>query len=138
MTSFSVLAGLNFVRCFSQISAARLAMGWDAAAMFLFAHLNIEILHLDIGEGGPLRPHLTLPHESLPRLRELKANNWIAASIISCPTISTTPRPLETLKGICLTGTTEDERLMKSLRAGGGTVKRLELVGWSEHGRREG
>ena len=107
--------------------------GLDAAATFLCAHLNIEVLHLDISDGGDARTQLVLPKDSLPRLRELRANNSIAASIVSCPcTTTASPRPLETLKGIRLTGGLSDQQLLESLKAGGNTVKRLEMLGWSD------
>jgi hypothetical protein len=101
--------------------------------MFLCAHRNIEVLHLDIGEcGSSARPHLVLPSDSLPKLRELRANNSITTSIMSCQTLSGSCRPLETLKGIRLTGGTWDQPLLKSLRAGGSFLKRVEMVGWSD------
>lgn len=81
------------------------------------------------GSGG--RPQLALPIDSLPNLRELRANNSITASIMSCPS-TTTPRPLDTLRGIRLTGGAWDQQLLSSLKVGGGTVKRIEMVGWSE------
>ena len=104
--------------------------GLDAAATFLFAHINIEVLHLDIVDGGDGRSQLILPQDSLPRLRELRANNSITSSIVSCP--CTSPRPLETLKGIRLTGGLSDRQLLESLKAGGNTVKRIEMLGWSD------
>lgn len=73
-----------------------------------------------------------LPDNSLPRLKELKANNSITASIINCPSPATGARPLETLKGIRLTGGVWDKPLLDSLRAGGDTVKRIEMAGWSD------
>jgi hypothetical protein len=95
--------------------------------------LNIEVLHLEIGECGSAgRPQLVLPNNSLPKLKELKANNSITASIMSCPTTLTDLRPLETLKGIRLTGGAWDQPLLKSLKAGGRIVKRVEMVGWSD------
>lgn len=105
--------------------------GLDAAAAFLCAHLNIEVLHLEIGECGG-RPQLVLPNNSLPKLRELRANNSITTSIMLCPTTQTGPRPLETLKGIRLTGGAWDQPLLNSLKVGGHTVKRIEMVGWSD------
>jgi hypothetical protein len=96
-------------------------------------HLNIEVLHLDIGESGiGERSQLVLPSNSLPKLKELRANNSITASILSCSTTLTGPRPLETLKGIRLTGGPWDKYLLKSLTVGGSTVKRVEMVGWSD------
>jgi hypothetical protein len=95
--------------------------------------LNIEVLHLDIGEWGNVRgPQLALAQDSLPKLRELKANNSIAASIIACPMTEMGSRPLEILKGIRLTGGASDQSLLNSLKSGGGMVKRLEMVGWSD------
>jgi hypothetical protein len=73
-----------------------------------------------------------LPNGSLPKLKELRANNSIMTSIVSCPSGLAGPRPLETIKGIRLTGGTWDQPLLKGLRMGGGTVRRIELVGWSD------
>jgi hypothetical protein len=84
----------------------------------------------ECGHGG--RPQFVLPSGSLPKLKELRANNSITASIVSCPSALTSPRPLETLKGIRLTGGVWDQPLLQSLRIGGGTVKRVEMVGWSD------
>lgn len=93
--------------------------------------MNIEVLHFDIGEvGGSGRPQLVLPKDSLPKLKELRANNSITASVISCP--SSSPRPLETLKGIRLTGGAWDRPLLDSLKSNGGAVKRIEMIGWSD------
>ena len=90
------------------------------------------MLHLEIGSGGPGSPQLILPNNSLPKLRELRANNSITTSIMLCPTTQTGPRPLETLKGIRLTGEAYDQLLLNSLKVGGNTVKRIEMVGWSD------
>jgi hypothetical protein len=68
----------------------------------------------------------------LPKLRELRANNSITTSVMSCPSTSASPRPLETLKGIRLTGGAWDQPLLKSLKVGGSTLKRVEMVGWSD------
>lgn len=90
------------------------------------------MLHLDILEGSSGRPQLVLPSDSLPRLRELRANNSIAASIVSCPVTTTSPRPLETLRGIRLTGGAWDQQFLTSLKSGGTTVKRMEMLGWND------
>lgn len=70
----------------------------------------------------------------MPNLRELKASNTLAASIISCPMTNGSIRPLETLKGVKLSGYATDTVLVNSLRfsACGQSIKRLELVEWSD------
>ncbi|KZP05079.1 hypothetical protein FIBSPDRAFT_1054303 [Athelia psychrophila] len=107
------------------------ALGLDAAATFLFAHLNIEVLHLDLGDAPSAgRPQLVLPPDALPKLKELRANNALAAAVLSCP--SSTPRPLETLRGVRLSGGAWDAALLASLRVSGASVRRVELAGWNE------
>lgn len=115
-------------------------VGFDAASTFLFAHLNLEVLHLDIGSGphGATNSRLILPDNSLPRLRELRANKEIAAALLECP--SDTTRPLETIKGVRLAGSTAsnsnntdvDSRFLSNLKRYGTEVKRIELAGWNE------
>lgn len=54
----------------------------------------------------------------------------IAAAILGCPTDS--PRPLEVLKGITLSGSDWDRPFLASLKKCGGSVKRVELAGWND------
>ncbi|KIK96443.1 hypothetical protein PAXRUDRAFT_32384 [Paxillus rubicundulus Ve08.2h10] len=103
----------------------------EAASIFLGAHVNLEVLHLDLPldrstTGGP---NLDLPPNSLPKLRELRCGRTIATAILSCPTDS--PRPLEVIKGIKLSGSVWDQPFLTSLAACGVTVKRFELAGWN-------
>ncbi|KIJ64613.1 hypothetical protein HYDPIDRAFT_90053 [Hydnomerulius pinastri MD-312] len=105
----------------------------ESASVFLGAHANLEVLHLDLpvdrsATGGGLQLHL-LPN-SLPKLRELRCGRAIATAILNCPTDS--PRPLEIIKGVKLSGSTWDHSFLSSLKVGGGTVKRFELAGWSD------
>ncbi|RDB18635.1 hypothetical protein Hypma_014654 [Hypsizygus marmoreus] len=115
------------------------ATGFDSASTFLFAHLNLEILHLDIGATSNPGPagssHLTLPPNSLPRLRELQASKEIANAVLECPCDS--PRPLETLKKFRLSGSQGSSRdpdlgFLTNLRRCGRNVRRIELSGWNE------
>ncbi|KAH7925563.1 hypothetical protein BV22DRAFT_1088685 [Leucogyrophana mollusca] len=117
---------LTNIRCSS-------AHGLDAAATFFGAHTNLEVLHLDFsGDGassgsGPL---LSLPPNSLPRLRELYSSKDIATAILasSCDA----PRPLELIKGVRLSGPTWDQPFFTALKSYGSTVKRFELAGWND------
>ncbi|KAF8835382.1 hypothetical protein BDN67DRAFT_937975 [Paxillus ammoniavirescens] len=104
----------------------------ESASVFLGAHVNLEVLHLDLPldrstTGGG--PNLDLPPNSLPKLRELRCGRTIATAILSCPTDS--PRPLEVIKGIKLSGSVWDQPFLTSLAACGVTVKRFELAGWN-------
>ena len=113
--------------------------GLDAAAAFLLAHTTLEVLHLDVAFGtataatagtGALAT-LKFPPHCLPRLRELKACRELAGALLACPCLG--GRPLETLKGVRLSGSTARDRVfLENLKAGGDTVRRLELVGWNE------
>ncbi|KAG5650139.1 hypothetical protein H0H81_000554 [Sphagnurus paluster] len=107
--------------------------GLDSTSTFLSAHPNLEVLHLDIGTipsgGSSTTPGLTLTPGSLPRLRELHANKEIATAVLACP--STHPRPLETIKGVRLSGT-QDHTFLVHLKQRGRQVRRIELSGWGE------
>ncbi|KAF9456429.1 hypothetical protein BDZ94DRAFT_1177743 [Collybia nuda] len=113
--------------------------GFDSASAFLSAHVNLEVLHLDVGIhanlGGTGTPTLTLPPNSLPRLRELQASKEVANAVLECPCDSL--RPLETLKGFRLSGSQGGSRdpdavFLNNLKRRGKTVKRVELSGWGE------
>ncbi|TDL22004.1 hypothetical protein BD410DRAFT_789087 [Rickenella mellea] len=99
------------------------------ASSFLLAHLNLEVLHLDIGRTGPLAS-LTLPPNALPRLRELKSSKEVANTIMSCPCIDVPPRPLDTIKGVHLGGQAWDAGFFENVKRY--AVKRLELSGFNE------
>lgn len=104
--------------------------GLDAASAFLLAHVNLEILHLDI-TGMTTSTRLALAPNALPRLRELKATKEIVTDILQSPTDE--PRPLAVLKGIRLSGSLiGDQAFFTSLKLFAPDVKRLELKGWHE------
>ncbi|KAG6370560.1 hypothetical protein JVT61DRAFT_11354 [Boletus reticuloceps] len=120
------------LRCFA-------AHTLESASIFLAAHANLEVLHLDFpldrpttgtGSGIVTAPGLILSQNALPKLRELRCNKTIATAILSCPTNS--PRPLEVLKGITLSGVDWDSAFFASLRRCKGTVRRIELAGWND------
>jgi hypothetical protein len=75
-----------------------------------------------------------LPPNSLPRLREIKSNNEIVNAILKCSCDA--PRPLETIKGVRLSGSytnvQQDQVFLANLRRCGKDVKRVELAGWNE------
>ena len=111
--------------------------GLDAAAAFLSALASLEVLHLDVsfgtaanggGGGGALAPSFKFPPNCLPRLRELKASREVAGALLA----SGVGRPLETLKGVKLSGSARDRAFLDALKAFGQTVRRLELAGWNE------
>jgi hypothetical protein len=119
---------LTNVRCTPNI-------GPSTASTFLFAHLNLEVLHIDINTGAAGSSRLTLPPNSLPHLRELHANKEIATAVLECPCNS--PRPLETLKGFRLSGAQGGSRVpdiafLSNLKRYGRSIKRVELNGWNE------
>ncbi|KAH0826213.1 hypothetical protein J3R83DRAFT_5658 [Lanmaoa asiatica] len=123
---------LSNLRCSS-------AHSLESASVFLAAHTNLEVLHLDlpldrstspIGTGIGTGPTLLLSSNALPRLRELKCGKTIATAILNCP--SDSPRPLEVLKGITLSGSDWDSPFLASLKQCGGSVRRVELVGWND------
>lgn len=93
----------------------------DTASAFLSAHPSLEVLNLDISP-------ITLYPNSLPRLRELTAHKDVTAAILSCP--SEEPRPLETIKGVRLSGPCD--AFLSSLKLFGGSIKRVELGGWND------
>ncbi|SJK99253.1 uncharacterized protein ARMOST_02544 [Armillaria ostoyae] len=88
---------------------------------FLSAHPSLEVLNLDISP-------IALYPNSLPRLRELTAHKDVTAAILSCP--SEEPRPLETIKGVRLSGPCD--AFLSSLKRFGGSIKRVELGGWND------
>jgi len=102
--------------------------GLDAASAFLFAHLNLEILHLDMSPSTPTQK-LVFPANCLPRLRELKAHRDLISSLLACP--SDSPRPLEVIKGVRLTAEA-NPAFFVNLRRFGINVKRIELTSWNE------
>lgn len=108
--------------------------GLDAAASFLSAHSSLEVLHLDVSFGtgtiaAAVLSSFKFPSDCLPRLRELKASRDLASALLACPGT----RPLETLKGIRLSGSARDRVFLENLRTYGAQgIKRLELVGWNE------
>ncbi|KAI0634680.1 hypothetical protein C8Q77DRAFT_1103526 [Trametes polyzona] len=115
--------------------------GLDAAATFLLAHVNLEVLHLDVafggtgqaGGGGAALATFKFPPGCLPRLKELRANRDLTSALLACPVEGAGIRPLETLKGVRLTGSPRDRVFLENLRAyGAQTVRRLELGGWNE------
>ncbi|PBK62247.1 hypothetical protein ARMSODRAFT_608740 [Armillaria solidipes] len=93
----------------------------DTASAFLSAHPSLEVLNLDISP-------IALYPNSLPRLRELTAPKDVTAAILSCP--SEEPRPLETIKGVRLSGPCD--AFLSSLKLFGGSIKRVELGGWND------
>lgn len=113
--------------------------GFASTASFLSAHVNLEVLHLDItfngtaGNGNNERPALAIPPNSLPRLRELKASKELASAVLRCPCDAPGGRPLEIIKGVRLSGSAWDQVFLASLKHhGAGVVKRLELAGWND------
>ncbi|KAH8826027.1 hypothetical protein DL96DRAFT_1610650 [Flagelloscypha sp. PMI_526] len=99
--------------------------GYAALSSFLIAHSNIQTLHLDfrsMGIGPPLLGPNTLPH-----LRELKASRDLATVILSSP--CDVVRPLETIKGLNLTG---DPSFLTQLRRHQSTLRKVELSSWHE------
>ncbi|KAF5378220.1 hypothetical protein D9757_009150 [Collybiopsis confluens] len=111
--------------------------GIDAASSFIFAHLNLEVLHLDMSPGAAAAAwynKLIFPNNCLPHLRELKAHRDLVSSVLACP--SDIPRPLETLKGIRLTQPAYPQKnadaFFVNLRRFGTNVMRVELTSWSE------
>ncbi|KAK0470444.1 uncharacterized protein EV420DRAFT_1634866 [Desarmillaria tabescens] len=90
----------------------------DAASTFLSSHPSLEVLNLDITP-------ITLYPNSLPRLRELTAHKDVVTAILECG-----PHPLETIKGVRLSGPCD--AFLSSLKRFGGSVKRVELEGWSD------
>lgn len=115
---------LTNLRC-SPISGA------DAVASFLSAHAQLEVLHLDVSFGTARAP-LCLHDDTLPKLKELKANRDVTSAILACPILSSeSGRPLEILKGLRLSGP-GGEAFLANLRAFGQTAKRIELVSYAD------
>jgi hypothetical protein len=112
--------------------------GLDAAATFLSDHPNVEVLHLEVTcgvRGGWGR--VILPPNTLPRLREIKANKEVVNTILECPCDA--PRPIETIKGVRLSGSSvsdsswdQDQGFFANLRKYKAALKRIELSGWNE------
>ncbi|KAH9848981.1 hypothetical protein C2E23DRAFT_936547 [Lenzites betulinus] len=113
--------------------------GLDAAATFLLAHVNLEVLHVDVAfgaagqAGGAALAAFKFPPGCLPKLKELKASRDFASALLTCPIDAPEGRPLETLKGVRLSGSPRDRLFLEALKTcGAQTVRRLELVGWNE------
>lgn len=105
--------------------------GADAIASFLSAHGQLESLHLDVSFGTARAP-LCLHDDTLPRLKELKANRDVTSAILACPVLSSECcRPLETLKGLKLSGL-GGNAFLTNLRAYGQTVRRVELLSYTD------
>ena len=104
--------------------------GLDCLATFLSAHNNLETLHFDSTVASIATLATLLPYNSLPRLKELQSNREFANAILSCK--SAAPRPLETLKGIRLSGSEWDRTFFANLARAGGKISRVELTGWNE------
>ncbi|KAK1224019.1 hypothetical protein PQX77_013080 [Marasmius sp. AFHP31] len=104
--------------------------------LFILAHLNLEVLHLDMVP----RTRAVFPPNSLPRLKEIKACKEVVGAILECPLDGDEDgekRPIEVIKGVCLSRTTAAFNanvlfLDRLKRFGSDTVKRIELVGWNE------
>ncbi|KAK7060342.1 hypothetical protein VNI00_001107 [Paramarasmius palmivorus] len=110
--------------------------GFDATSTFILAHLNLEILHLDIVPRNPR--DLVFPANALPKLKEVKACKEIVGALLECPCDGDAKRPLEVIKGVSLARNGginfyhNTDFLEKLKRFGSDTVKRIELVGWTE------
>lgn len=104
--------------------------GLDCLATFLSAHDSLETLHFDSTVASIATLATLLSHNTLPRLKELKSSREFANAILSCS--SDAPRPLETLKGIKLSGAEWDRTFFANLARAGGKVSRVELAGWNE------
>ena len=94
---------------------------------FLFAHTNLEILDLDIGNAAT---HLTLLDNTLPRIRELRCTKEFARKLMICPTSDGSARPLEVLRGVTLSGKASETPFYEQLRRH--KIKRLEASGFTE------
>jgi hypothetical protein len=104
--------------------------GLDCLATFLSAHDNLEILHFDSTVASVTTLATLLPNNTLPRLKELQSSREFANAILSSN--SDVPRPLETLKGIKLSGSEWDRTFFTNLAHAGSKVSRIELAGWNE------
>ncbi|KAJ3809567.1 hypothetical protein F5876DRAFT_89383 [Lentinula aff. lateritia] len=107
----------------------------SAASTFLFAHPNIEVLHLDISStlnSSTFHKQIVFLSNSLPRLRELRAHRDVVSTILACPN-ETGPRPLEMIKGVKLSSSEMKNPLFfVNLRRFGSHVRRVELESWNE------
>ncbi|KAF8550202.1 hypothetical protein OG21DRAFT_446875 [Imleria badia] len=111
------------------------ARSLESASVFFAAHTNLEVLHLDLPldrstSATGTASTFILATNALPKLRELRCGKMIATAILNCPTDS--PRPLEILKGITLSGSDRDSPFFASLKQCGGSVRRVELAGWND------
>ena len=109
------------------------AQSIDSLTSFLYSHANIEILHLDIvirGGAHHNNANFVLPPNTLPHLRELKSNKEFVNAILECA--ADEPRPLETIKGVKLSGLDWDRAFFKNLKAIGEKLSKIELSGWNE------
>jgi hypothetical protein len=104
--------------------------GIDLLASFLASHANLEVLHLNVTIGGNGDHSFLLPPNSLPRLRELKTNKEVANVIMECAVDR--PRPLETIKGIKLSGLEWDRVFLKNLKNVSDKITKIELSGWND------
>ena len=112
-------------------------VGSDALAAFLSAHVNLEVLNLDISRAMGGESRLALPHNSLPCLRELRSNHEIINAVLECR--CDFPRPLATIKGVRLYGSLlgdsacgQDHTFLANLKRHGKALKRIEMTGWNE------
>ncbi|PSR74342.1 hypothetical protein PHLCEN_2v9921 [Hermanssonia centrifuga] len=108
--------------------------GPDITATFLSAHVNLQVLHLDMSTTlGAAGAQISLPPDSLPHLRELKSSRDFASAVLQCPCSVEGGRPLEIIKGVKLSGSGWDDKFFRSLaQFGSNVVKRIELAGWSD------
>ena len=104
--------------------------GLDCLATFLSAHDGLETLHFDSTVASVTTLAALLPDNILPRLKELKSSREFANAILSSN--SDVPRPLETLKGIKLSGSEWDRTFFANLARAGSKISRIELAGWNE------
>jgi hypothetical protein len=95
---------MNNLRCSSNVGSA-------AAAAFLAAHANLEVLEMTLAGPICVQQH-ALPPGSLPRLRDLRSNRDMINAVLSCPTDP--PRPLEVIRGVRLTGSVSDHNTTSS------------------------
>ncbi|GJE90104.1 F-box protein [Phanerochaete sordida] len=125
LVRLSQLRSLSLInlRCSSQT-------GLNAAADFLAAHANLQVLHLDLSFGADIA--IPLPPDVLPRLRELQSGCRFASALFHCPCSANGGRPLDTLKGMVLNGGRWSNEFLDGLESVGGSMRRIELAGWSD------
>lgn len=112
---------LNNLRCTTE--------GLPSLAIFLSEHENLEILRFR--STGASTEALALSYNTLPRLKELESDREFVNAILSCNTDIS--RPLETLKGIDLSGSESDPAFFENLtRRIGDKISRIELASWGE------